>query len=167
MKKIKTNKANIPGDIPSKILKENADLLCIPLTDIINTSLRIGSWPDIYKLEHITPIAKVHPVESMDQLRPISNLPNCDKILERVISEKVISDMKEKLDPSQYGNQKNLSIQHYLIRMMHRIVSNIDRHSKGDINAVLATFIDWSKAYSRQCHKLGIQSFIANGVGLL
>ena len=164
MDKIKTNKANIPGDIPSRVLKEYADLLCIPLTDIINTSLRTGSWPDIYKQEIITPIAKVFPVEFMEQLRPISNLPNCDKILERIISEMVISDIKDKLDPSQYGNQKHLTIQHYLIRMMNRIVTSLDRNSRGDINAVLATFIDWSKAYSRQCHTLGVQSFIKNGV---
>ena len=47
---------------------------------------------------------------------------------------------------------------------MHRIVSNVDKNSQGEVNAVLATFVDWSKAYSRQCHKLGIESFIKNGV---
>ena len=72
--------------------------------------------------------------------------------------------MKGSLDPSQFGNQKNLSIEHYLVRLMHRIVSNVDKNSQGEVNAVLATFVDWSKAYSRQCHKLGIESFIKNGV---
>ena len=47
---------------------------------------------------------------------------------------------------------------------MHRIVSSLDNNSKGEVNAVIATFIDWSKAYSSQCHILGIQSFIKNGV---
>ena len=55
-------------------------------------------------------------------------------------------------------------LEHYLVRLMHRIVSNVDNNSQGEVNAVLATFIDWSKAYSRQCHKLGIESFIRNGV---
>ena len=72
--------------------------------------------------------------------------------------------MKEKLDPTQYGNQKNKSIQHYLVHMMHRIVTSLDRNTKGEVNAVLATFIDWKSAYSRQCHTLGIESFIRNGV---
>ena len=40
----------------------------------------------------------------------------------------------------------------------------MDRNSKGEINAVLALFVDWKSAYSRQCHTLGIQSFIKNGV---
>ena len=51
--------------------------------------------------------------------------------------EMVISDMKDTLDPSQYGNQKNLSIQHYLVRLLHRVVSSVDRNSKGEVNAVL------------------------------
>ena len=44
--------------------------------------------------------------------------------MEKIICEMVISDMKNSLDPSQYGNQKHLSIQHYLVRLLHRIVSN-------------------------------------------
>ena len=76
----------------------------------------------------------------------------------------VIHDMNDNLDPSQYGNIKKTSIQHYLVRMMHRIISNLDRNTKGEVNAVLATFVDWKSAYSRQCHTLGIQSFIRNGI---
>ena len=42
MEKMKTNKATVPGDIPAKILKEHASLLCVPLTDIINCSIKTG-----------------------------------------------------------------------------------------------------------------------------
>ena len=56
-----------------------------------------GIWPDKYKLELITPVPKVFPVELMEQLRPISNLPNCDKIQESIISEMVIHDMNDNL----------------------------------------------------------------------
>ena len=72
--------------------------------------------------------------------------------------------MKGSLDPSQYGNQKNISIQDYLIRLIHRVVSNVDRNAQGEVNAVLCMFVDWKQAYSRQCHTLGIQSFLKNGV---
>ena len=84
--------------------------------------------------------------------------------MEEIISEMEISDMKDTLDPSQYGNQKNLSIQHYLVRLLHRVVSSVDRNSKGEVNAVLCIFVDWKQAYSRQCHTLGVQSFLKNGV---
>ena len=164
LNKIKTNKATIPGDIPAQIVKWCSKALCIPISHMINHNIKTGSWPDSYKTELITPIVKQTPVELLEQLRPISNLPICDKIQEAVISDMVISDMKAKLDPSQYGNQRSTSIQHYLVKMMDKIVTNLDRNLKGEINAVLAMFVDWKSAYSRQDHTLGIQSFIKNGV---
>ena len=134
------------------------------MASIINTGLRVGHWPKSYKRETITPTPKQFPPENSEILRPIANLCNLNKIMEKIVSEMIISDMKDSIDPAQYGNQKNLSIQHYLVRLLHRIVSNLDRNSKGEVNAVLCMFIDGKQAYSRQCHTLGVQSFINNGV---
>ena len=164
LEKIKTNKSTAPGDIPAKIIKEFSQFLCVPFTDIINSGLKVGHWPTNYKREFITPTPKQYPPEDREMLRPIANLCNFNKIMEKIISEMVIDDMKAKLDPSQYGNQKHTSIQHYLVRLLHRIVTNVDRNSKGEVNAVLCMFVDWKQAYSRQCHTLGVQSFINNGV---
>ena len=164
LQKIKTNKSTAPGDIPAKIIKEFALFLCVPLADIINCGLKVGHWPKHYKRETITPTPKQFPPEDREMLRPIANLCNFNKIMEKIISEMVISDMKDRLDPAQYGNQKNTSIQHYLVRLLHRIITNVDRNSKGEVNAVLCMFVDWKQAYSRQCHTLGVESFIKNGV---
>ena len=164
LKNIKTNKSTAPGDIPAKVIKEFALFLCIPMADIINTGLVVGHWPKQYKRETITPTPKQFPPETREMLRPIANLVNLNKIMEKIISELIISDMSSSLDPSQYGNQKNISIQHYLVRLLNRIVSNVDRNSKGEVNAVLCMFVDWKQAYSRQCHTLGVESFLKNGV---
>ena len=72
--------------------------------------------------------------------------------------------MKQNIDSKQFGNQRNLSIQHYLVQMMPRLLSCVDSSSKGEATAVLCSFIDWKSAYSFQCHKLGTESFIRNGV---
>ena len=40
----------------------------------------------------------------------------------------------------------------------------MDRNSIGEVNAVLCMFVDYKQAYSRQCHTLGVESFIKNGV---
>ena len=162
--KIKINKATIPGDIPARIVRNSSSILCVPIAHMINHSIKSGCWPDQYKEELITPIGKVLPCELLEQLRPISNLPILNKIQEAVVAEMVISDMKAKLDPTQYGNQKKTSIQHYLVSMLNRIVTNVDNNSKGEIRAVLMLFIDWKSAFSKQCHTLGIKSFIQNGV---
>ena len=47
---------------------------------------------------------------------------------------------------------------------MPRLLSCVDSSSKGEATAVLCSFIDWKSAYSFQCHKLGTESFIRNGV---
>ena len=76
----------------------------------------------------------------------------------------MISDMKEHIDPSQFANQKGLSIQHYLIKFLDRILEALDKNSKRESCAVLATFVDWKQAFPRQCPKMGIEAFIRNGV---
>ena len=84
--------------------------------------------------------------------------------MEELVSDMFISDMKEKLDPAQFGNHKHVSVQHYLIRLLHRILTSVDNNSSGEIKAALLLFIDFKQAYSWQCHTLSVQSFIKNGV---
>ena len=45
-------------------------------------------------------------------------------------------------------------------KMIHRILSALDNNSKKETYAVIANLIDWSKAFPRQCPKLGVESFI-------
>ena len=42
LQQIKINKATVSGDIPAKIIKEFAQYLCIPVTDIIYTAIQSG-----------------------------------------------------------------------------------------------------------------------------
>ena len=84
--------------------------------------------------------------------------------MEKLISELIVSDMSSSLDPAQYGNQKGISIQHYLIDMIHRILTTLDNNSRKETFAIIASLIDWNNAFTRQCPKLGIESFMKNGV---
>jgi hypothetical protein len=72
--------------------------------------------------------------------------------------------MEAKLDPSQFGNYKEISIQHYLIQMLLSILSVLDNNSKGDTFAVVVNLVDWNNAFPRQCPTLGVKSLIENGV---
>ena len=118
----------------------------------------------IGQYEISNPVAKVFPPEKGMQMRNISGLLNFDIVMERLISELMISDMKVKSDPAQFGNEKGTSIQHYLIKMIHRILTVLDNNSRRETFAVVANLIDWNSAFPRQCPKLGIESFIQNGV---
>ena len=74
--------------------------------------------------------------------------------------------MEPTRDPSQsqYGNEKQILAQQYLIKMFKRILTAVDQNSQREAFAVLVTRVDWSQAFDLQSHKLGIQSFIENGV---
>jgi hypothetical protein len=164
LSRIDAKKATVPGDFPARLIKQFAAYIAEPLTAIFNCSLLRGEYPEIYKFEICTPVPKVQPTQTTAQLRNISGLLHFDRIFEKLISTLIISDMEATLDPAQFGNQKGISIQHYLIQMLHRILSVLDNNSKGDVFAVVANMIDWNNAFPRQCPKLGIESFIQNGV---
>ena len=56
--RIKTNKATVPGDFPARLIKQFAAYLADPLTDVLNTSVKRGEYPQIYKYEICTPCTK-------------------------------------------------------------------------------------------------------------
>ena len=72
--------------------------------------------------------------------------------------------MQNSRDSSQYGNQKKIGTQHYLVNMLHKILTSLDETSQNKSIAVLLQMIDWSQAFDRMSHTLGIQSFVKNGV---
>ena len=67
--------------------------------------------------------------------------------------------MKANLDTSQYANQPVVSAQHYLVKMVDKILKETDKNSRGETIAILLTMIDWKEAFDRQCSKLGVESF--------
>ena len=124
IKSCKKKTATVIGDIPMTLIKFCAEELSFPLCDIFTRSVLYGEYPEIYKLEIVTPVAKVYPPRTVKDLRKISGTPNFSRIFEQFLAEIMIEDMKPTRDPSQYGNSKGVSTQHYLIKM-------VDTHCSG------------------------------------
>ena len=101
--KIKTSTATIKDDIPAKVIKRCAGALAYPLADIANNSIIRGEYANLWKIEHVTPVPKVYPPLKCNQLRKISLSLNFSKILEQILSEFVVSEMKTNFDKSQFG----------------------------------------------------------------
>ena len=158
-----SSKSTRSTDVPAKVLKRFAQKLHKPLTILINDAVEKGCWPDFLKLEIVTPVPKASELKSIDDLRNISGLMNLNKIMEKLVCKLMISDMKESMDKSQFANQKGVSVQHYMIKMLDKILSEMDS-SKGEKVAVIATMVDWAKAFPRLDSTLGIKSFEKNGV---
>ena len=164
LNEIQVNKATNKNDIPAVLFKKFSKFLCEPIANLINACLQQGQCPDVFKCEVVTPVPKVFPPTKIDDLRNISGLLTINKVAEKCIAPIMIADMKKKLDPTQYANQKGISMQHYLINMLNRILTSLDNSSKGEAKAVIATLVDWKQAFPRQCPKLGIEAFIAVGI---
>ena len=126
--------------------------------------IEFGEYPNIWKIEFVTPVPKEYPPPTPEKLRKIAVTKNFSKIVEHIIAEFMLLDMKDSRDPSQYGNEKGLSVQHYLVNMLNKILTALDKNSEKEAYAVIANLIDWNQAFDRQCPKLIIESFIENGV---
>ena len=87
LSRLDTNKATVQGDIPAKLVKLYAAYLAEPLTDIFNSGLRRGEYPEVYKFEICTPVPKVTPPLNTSQLRNISGLPLFDHVYESLIAQ--------------------------------------------------------------------------------
>ena len=145
-------------------MKEFAPELSGPLADILNCMVEKGEFPNLWKLEMVTPVPKIYPPGTVNDLRKISGLKKISKIAEKILGKHLISDMSKNRDHSQYGNEKGISVNHYLIKMINEILSSLDGNNASEKFAVFCTMVDWKQAFDRQCPTLGVKSFIENGV---
>ena len=143
MEKIKTGKSTAPGDSPPQLIKMFSKQLSVPLCDILNSSIVQGKWSKLWKCEMVTPIPKVYPPKTPEDLRNISCLLTFNKVCEKMISELMIEDIMKNLDISQYANQKGVSLQHYLVKMINRILEETYNNKSSEENVIIATMVHW------------------------
>ena len=139
--KLETFKACQDTDIPTNIVKENADIFANVLVSSFNDSIEKSNFPPILKNANITPVFKKGDRNSKDNYRPGSILPNISKIFERCIFRQLSNYMDQFLSKFQCGFRKGYSIQYCLLSMLGKWKSAVD---KGKSFGALLT--DLSKA---------------------
>ena len=97
IQKMNRKAATVEGDLPAKIIKEFQDEISIPLSHLISTCFSTGIYPDLWKVEYVTPVPKVFPPEKLKDLRKISGLLNFSKITDKVVAELLASDMSSEM----------------------------------------------------------------------
>ena len=150
LRKAKKPKSVIPGDLPSRLVKEFIVELSKPYSDLFNNILQSASWPQQFKVEHVTPISKIPLPQSEDDLRPISLTSFPSKVLEQFVVGWLLDVFGHKLDFRQYGGFRGNSVCHYLIEFINFILHQQESES----TAVLASLVDFSKAFNRQDHSI-------------
>ena len=72
-------------NLTGKFLKEGAPVLASPITNLINLSISLSSFPDDCKIAKLKPLYKKEAKTKPKNYRPISLLPLISKIIERII----------------------------------------------------------------------------------
>ena len=150
-------KACGPDNIPPRLLKTVAYELAGPISDIFNRSLSTGIVPSLSKASNISPIPKEKPPSIESDFRPISLTPCLAKVLEEFVAEWLINDIKDKIDPKQFGCLKGTSTSLCLLDIFHNWLSSLD--SPGQY--VRICYLDFSKAFDRINFNILVQKLIA------
>ena len=138
-------KATGPDGIPAWLIKENADLLLAPITNIINSSFSEGRLPTSWKRADIVPIPKQKQVRDVNKdLRPISLTPVLSKVAEEfVVEEHVRPAVIKKINDNQFGCIPKSSTTQALLSMVHTWT----KHTDGSGSEVRVVLFDYRKAF--------------------
>ncbi|KAF2349509.1 Reverse transcriptase domain [Trinorchestia longiramus] len=149
------------NNISLQYIKESFNFTALLLHLIINTSIATNKFPDQCKHSIIKPLHKAGDINTASNYRPISLLPVLSKILEKVISNQLLThlDKSNLHHPNQYANRKHTSTQDALLNITEKIYSDIDTK-----NVTLLLLLDLSKAFDCVEHKRLLQKISNLGI---
>ena len=155
LSKLNTCKANGPDNIRGWLLKEHADILPGPVSDILNYSYREGRLPSSWKHADVVPVPKQKSVrEVTEHLRPIPLTPILSKISEDYMIDTYVKPaVLERIDPYQFGAVPKSSTTHALISMLHSWLESTD----GNRATIRVVLFDFRKALDLIDHHVLVQ----------
>lgn len=129
-------------NLPTSVIKYNCESLTYNIKEIINNSLMSGIVPKDLKISKIIPIHKSGNKNDPSNYRPISILPNMDKIISKLVNEQLLKYITKHniIVKNQYGFILNSNT----ITALFDIVCSIQRH-RDNGRLVIIIFIDIKK----------------------
>ena len=123
-----------------------------PLTILFKNCISEGIFPDNWKKSNICPIHKKGDKQIVDNYRPVSLLPVCEKIFERLIFSSLYQFLEEHnlLSIHQSGFGSNDSCINQLLFIFHALYKAFDAYPTLDTRGV---FLDMSKAFDKVWHE--------------
>ena len=89
------DKAHGHNEISVSMIKICDEALVKPLSLIYKNCIDTGVFPDIWKKSNIVPVYKRGDKQIIDNYRPISLLPICGKILEKILFNAIYEFLEE------------------------------------------------------------------------
>ena len=155
------NKSSGPNSIPTPVLHMLKDRICNPLCKIFNLSFLTGQHPDILKISKTIPIFKKGSRLLVSNYRPISLLSNLNKILEKLVHDRVYEFLEkfQCIYSLQFGFRKKHSTNHALIDITETI-----RHALDNKKLACGVFVDLQKAFDTVNHDILISKLDHYGI---
>ena len=160
-RELDVSKASQPLDIPTKIIRQNADIFSEFFFANINHSINNSTFPDQLKWADVKPVFKKNSRTVKENYRPVSILPNISKIYERCLYTQLYDYFDVIFSQNQCGFRKGFSVVNCLLPMIEKWRESLDQ---GGAYGALLT--DLSKAFDCLPHELIIAKLHAYGVDI-
>ena len=141
---LNVNKSSGISNINAQVIKDSLIALNEQFTNLVNTSLNTGKFPDDWKKAKIVPIPKGGDSTEVGNHRSISLLPTPGKVLEKIVHKQIEDYAEERLliTDSQFGFRKNRSTMQAISQLLGHVNSSMNAGS-----STVALFIDFKKAF--------------------
>ena len=151
LRKINPNKATGSDGISGQMLLLCDESVILPLQIIFRNILSTSIYPDMWKLANVTPIFKKGDKQLIKNYRPISLLPICGKILEKIIFNKLYNYLHSNnlITKNQSGFRPGDSTTNQLLYLLDEIHQAFDNIESYEVRAVI---LDISKAFDKVWH---------------
>ena len=151
IKALKVNKAHGHDEISIRMLKLCESAITKLLYFIFKNCLSSNTFLDVWKKANVIPVHKKGDKQVLKNYRPVSLLPICGKIFEKLIFNALYSFFEDHklLNPCQSGFKKNDSCINQLVSITHEIYSAFDCNPSLEVRGV---FLDLSKAFDKVWH---------------
>ena len=108
IRNLKPNKATGSHEISGQMLLLCDNSVVLPLKIIFENILSTSTYPDMWKLANVTPVLKKGDKQLIKNYRPISLLPICGKIFEKMIFNNLYKYLNANNLIDKYLNANNL-----------------------------------------------------------
>jgi len=144
--KLNINKAHGHDGIPARIIKICGDSIADPLSIIFKKCLSEGCFPLKWKKANVIPIHKKNEKNLFQNYRPVSLLPICAKLFEKIIFDNLYTYIfgNNFISNKQSGYRRGDSTVKQLVSITHEIYKAFD-----DGKELRAVFLDISKAFDK------------------
>ena len=159
--KLDSNKAHGHDQISIRMFEICGSSVCRPLQTIYKSCLDKGKFPQEWKKANVVPVHKKNGKQLVKNYRPISLLPICGKICERILYNSLFDFLNQTdlISPGQSGFKPGDSSINQLLSITHEIYQSMDEGYE-----IRGVFLDISKAFDKVWHEGLVFKLKQNGI---